>query len=82
MRPRRLLRLGVFLFSGYLALPFIAGVFVAEGTLHPGRRSLTAKDETLVQGITGNYDAELSDVTIPARDGVTLSAWSIQARKR
>jgi uncharacterized protein len=80
MRPRRPLRLGVLLLLGYLVLSFTAGVFVAEGTLHPGRRSLTAKDETLAQGIAGNHDSELSDVTIPARDGVTLSAWSIRPR--
>jgi uncharacterized protein len=78
MRPRRSLRLGVFLLLGYLVLSFIAGVFVAEGTLHPGRRSLSSRDETLAQGIARNHDSELADVSIPARDGVTLRAWSIR----
>ena len=82
MRPRRSLLLGVFLLSGYLALSFIAGVFVAEGTLHPGRRSLSGRDETLAQGIARNHDSALADVSIPARDGVILSAWIIRAQNR
>jgi dipeptidyl aminopeptidase/acylaminoacyl peptidase len=78
MRPRRSLRLGVFLLLGYLALSFMAGVFVAQGTLHPGRRSLSSRDETLARGIAHNRNSELVDVTIPADDGVILSAWSIR----
>jgi alpha-beta hydrolase superfamily lysophospholipase len=80
MRPRRLLRLGVFFLLGYLALSFIAGVFVAEGTLHPGRRSLLAKDEMQAQGMAHSYDSALANVAITARDGANLSAWSIRPR--
>src|SRR5713101_2803300 len=80
MRPRKSLRLGVFLLLGYLALSFLAGVFVAEGTLHPGRRSLSAKDEVRAHGMARDRDSELADVGIPARDGATLSAWTIRPR--
>jgi dipeptidyl aminopeptidase/acylaminoacyl peptidase len=80
MRPRRLLRLGVFFFLGYLGLSFVAGVFVAEGTLHPGRRPLSANDKMQAQGMANSHDTELVNVGIPAHDGVTLSAWSLRPR--
>jgi alpha-beta hydrolase superfamily lysophospholipase len=81
MRARRSLRLGFLLLLGYMALSLTAGVFVTEGTLHPGRRPLSARDETLAQEIAHNHDSELADVAIPASDGVILSAWSIRPRK-
>jgi uncharacterized protein len=80
MLPRTLFRLGVPLLLGYLALSLLAGVFVAEATLHPGRHLLSARDKTLALGVTRNRDSELADVTVPARDGATLSAWSIRPR--
>jgi uncharacterized protein len=80
MRPPTSLRLDVFLLLGYLALSVLAGVFVAQGTLHPGRRSLSAKDETQAQGMARNHDSELAEVAISARDGAILSAWSIRPR--
>lgn len=78
MRLRRLLRLGVFLCLAYLALSFLGGVFVTEGTLHPARRSLSAHDEMQAQGMAHNHDSYLTDVAITAADGVTLRAWSIR----
>src|SRR5215831_1558372 len=80
MQPQRLLRRGLFLLLGYLTLSFVAGVFMAEGTLHPGRRPLSAKDEMLAGEMAHKYDSELADVAILAPDGVTLSAWSIRPR--
>src|SRR5260370_813614 len=76
MHPRRLLRPGIFFFLGYLALSCAAGVFVAEGTLHPGRRLLSDKDEMQAQEMAHRHDSVLANVAIPAGDGATLSAWS------
>ncbi len=53
---------------------------MAEGTLHPGRRSLSTKDEMQAQGMARNRDSELTDVAITASDGANLSAWSIRPR--
>jgi hypothetical protein len=45
MNPTTILRrIGYFLLA-YSASAFAAGVFVAEGTLHPGRRPLTDSDQ-------------------------------------
>lgn len=80
MHTRRLLRLGVFFFLGYLALTFAAGSFVAEGTLHPVRRLLSAKDDMQAQGVALRHDSVLENVSISARDGAILSAWSLRPR--
>jgi len=79
MHPRRLLRPGIFFFLGYLALSCAAGVFVAEGTLHPGRRLLSDKDEMQAQEMAHRHDSVLANVAIPAGDGATLSAWSLRS---
>src|SRR5208337_336755 len=55
----------------------IAGVFLAEGTLHPGRHLLSSGDEMRAREMARRRGSELIDVAIPARDGVTLRAWSI-----
>jgi uncharacterized protein len=74
-RSRRLL-----LFVGlYLAFCTIAGIFVADGTLHPGRRPLTQEDETAMRQSSRNLDAELEDVSISTPDGATLRAWLIHS---
>jgi UDP-N-acetylmuramyl pentapeptide phosphotransferase/UDP-N-acetylglucosamine-1-phosphate transferase len=78
MRPERVLRLAVFFFLGYLALSFVAGVFVAEATIHPSRRLVSATDEMRAEEMAHSHDYQLADVHIAARDGVTLSAWTIR----
>src|SRR5260370_385048 len=67
------------LFSRNLALSCAAGVFVAEGTLHPGRRLLSDKDEMQAQEMAHRHDSVLANVAIPAGDGATLSAWSLRS---
>src|SRR5882724_3046933 len=80
MRRGRLVRFSVFFLLGYLTLSAVAGVFLADGTLHPARRSLSPNDELQAQRLAYDHDSELADVTIPANDGAILSAWSIRPR--
>jgi hypothetical protein len=80
MRLERVLRLAVLFFVGYLALSLVAGVFVAEGAIHPSRRLLSVKDEMQAEEMAHSHDSEVADVQIAARDGVTLSAWTIRRR--
>jgi dipeptidyl aminopeptidase/acylaminoacyl peptidase len=51
---------------------------VMEAALHPGRRALTAAEEGLGQEMAHNHGADLREVAISAKDGVTLNAWSIR----
>jgi dipeptidyl aminopeptidase/acylaminoacyl peptidase len=62
---------------GFLTFSAIAGVFLTEGTLHPGRHLLSSGDEMRAREVARRRGSELIDVAIPARDGVTLRAWSI-----
>src|SRR6516162_3910538 len=80
MRPRILLRFGLFLFTAYLAVSLLSGVFLAEGTLHPGRHALSNQDEMQAREMARARDSVLAEVAIPATDGIVLSAWNIRPR--
>jgi uncharacterized protein len=71
--------LGWFIALTFL-LTFIAGVFLAEVTVHPGRRPVSSGDEMVARGMAQRYGAELADAAIAARDGATLRGWSIRPR--
>jgi dipeptidyl aminopeptidase/acylaminoacyl peptidase len=53
----------------------IAGILVADGTLHPARRPLTDEDATAMRNMARSLDSDLLDTSITASDGVTLQAW-------
>jgi alpha-beta hydrolase superfamily lysophospholipase len=68
------------LFAGYVALCCLAGVFVAETTLHPGRRMLEAADLERASEMAHRQDSAIEQVAIEAADGVKLQAWSLRPR--
>lgn len=76
---KRCLKSLVFLL-GYLGLCCAAGVLVAEGALHPGRRPLLGAEQMLAQRLADHYDSDLDDVTISSLDGTTLRGWSFRPR--
>lgn len=75
--PRRTRRL-LLAFLIYLAACAVAGIYVADGTLHPGRRPLTNEETTDVRDSIRGVGADLTDVSITTPDGVSLSAWLIK----
>jgi alpha-beta hydrolase superfamily lysophospholipase len=72
-RSRRLI-LAVVL---YFTCCSIAGVWVADGTLHPARRPLTQEEESGMVASAHALSADLQDVSISTSDAVTLRAWMI-----
>src|SRR5258708_30598536 len=81
-RSRRLISFaGLFLFL-YLGVCVVAGIYVADGTLHPARRPLTQEEETTMRQISDAVGAEMEDVSITTQDSVVLSAWIVQPRQR
>jgi Serine aminopeptidase, S33 len=64
----------------YLGCCLTAGIFVADGTLHPARRPLTPEASTTMRDIAHRLDSDLADVSIRTPDGATLRAWTIQPR--
>jgi pimeloyl-ACP methyl ester carboxylesterase len=61
----------------YLAFCLLAGIFVADGTMHPARRPLTQEDESTMRDAAHNLDFAFEDVTITTPDAITLRAWTI-----
>ena len=61
----------------YLAFCVAAGIFVADGTLHPVRRPLTPEDESTMRETAHQLDSDLEDVSITTPDAITLRAWTI-----
>ncbi len=61
----------------YLAFSAVAGIFVADATLHPGRRPITPEEETTMRDIARQPNFGLANVSITTPDAVTLHAWII-----
>jgi len=62
----------------FLVLALIAGVVLAEVTVHPGRNVQSPADEMRIRETAQRYRYELADVAIAAQDGVMLRGWSIR----
>jgi pimeloyl-ACP methyl ester carboxylesterase len=80
MRRWNRVRLVLIVLSVYLLVCGLAGGFIAEMTLHPGRRVLLPRDERQAQQITQGQNAELEDVEIQAGDGIRLAGWMARPR--
>jgi hypothetical protein len=66
----------------FLVLAFIAGVLLAEVTVHPGRNVQSPEHEMRIRRTAQQYRYEIADVAIAAQDGATLSGWSIRPPDR
>jgi uncharacterized protein len=80
-RSRRLTLVGVLFLILYLAFCSIAGIFVADGTLHPARRPLTQEEQTTMRQAVDAIGAAIEDVSITTQDSVILSAWILHPRQ-
>jgi uncharacterized protein len=85
MRIRLLPRFGArFLLSWFvcfLVLAMIAGVLLAEVTVHPGGNVQGPEDEMRIRRAAQQYHYELTDIAVAARDGTMLRGWSIRPPK-
>jgi pimeloyl-ACP methyl ester carboxylesterase len=77
IRSRRLL----LCLTLYLTFCAIAGVFVADGTLHPARRPLTQQSTATMREIAHQLDSDLEDVSITTPEAITLRAWMIHPHR-
>lgn len=80
MRSRRQLRWLAFALVMYLALCSIGGIYLADGTLHPGRRDLTQDEVAAFQQSVQAENADFLDVSITASDSVLLRGWMVRPR--
>jgi hypothetical protein len=78
MRRSRRLRWVLVLFLLYLGLCTVGGIYLADGTLHPARRTLTAEESTAFTSTVRALQAELQDVSITTPDQVILRGWLLR----
>jgi heme exporter protein D len=62
-------------------LAIVAGIFLAEGALHPHRGLLREVDQQQAREMANSNAADLTDISILANDGVILRAWNFQPQK-
>jgi uncharacterized protein len=81
MRATRRFRRIILGLSLYLVFCGIAGIFVADGALHPARRPLTEEETQAARQAVLALDSDLQDVSVAPPDGATLRAWLIHPRR-
>src|SRR5580765_4363488 len=79
MRLGRRVRWFVVLACLYAVLCTIAGISLADGALHPGRRPLDVDEVVSFLNAVRGERAQLYDVSIDALDGVQLKGWLLMS---
>jgi len=67
-----------FPFVLYAALCFTAGIFLADGALHPARRALLDDESTQFRQSLNRAGGSIEDVSITTPDSVVLRAWLVR----
>jgi fermentation-respiration switch protein FrsA (DUF1100 family) len=67
--------------GGYLIFCLVAGFGIAEFALHPARRAFTPASQSEGDAHASDDDAKLSEVSITAKDGIPLYAWTLRPRE-
>src|SRR5579872_6937971 len=75
---RRSLRLLTWAVSVYLLLGTAVAFFLADVTVHPFRRALSAEARANVQNAAADVSARLIDVSVEPDSHLTLRGWLIQ----
>ena len=78
MRRNRRIRWLIFLLALYLAICVVGGIYLADGTLHPGRRPLAEEDVANFRESLRQSGSVMTDVSITTRDGVVLKGWMVR----
>jgi dipeptidyl aminopeptidase/acylaminoacyl peptidase len=74
-------RLAALILLLHAALCAIAGILVADGSLHPARRRLDAEERADAVQAARHAGSNLEDVSLTTSDGANLKAWLIQPAK-
>jgi dipeptidyl aminopeptidase/acylaminoacyl peptidase len=78
MRRSRRLRWLLVLFLLYLSVCTVGGIYLADGTLRPARRTLTNEDTATFKSTVHAMRGELQDVSITTADQVILRGWLLR----
>jgi len=78
MRRKRQSRSVLVSFTLYLAVCAIGGIYVADGSLHPGRRPVERDEAASFARTVAGIHAQLQNVSMTSADGVTLRGWLLR----
>jgi hypothetical protein len=78
MRRGRRFRVLLVIVVLYLVCCTIGGIYLADASLHPGRRVLTPEDVAMFQSVLRSVHADLRDVAINTSDQVVLRGWLVR----
>jgi len=78
MRRSRRVRWLIFLLTLYLSICVVGGIYLADGTLHPGRRALTTDDVANFREVLQQAGTTMTDVSINTKDGAALKGWMLR----
>jgi alpha-beta hydrolase superfamily lysophospholipase len=77
MRLNRKLCRVLFALLLYLAFCTVAGIYLADGALHPPRRTLTGQETAAFRQSVEVLHGQLRDVAITSADGIELRGWLV-----
>jgi dipeptidyl aminopeptidase/acylaminoacyl peptidase len=72
------LRITAYWVLSFFAFSILAGIFLAEGALHPRRLVLSAADQTRGREMATRTNSAFEVVQISASDGVRLQGWHLR----
>ncbi len=75
---KRIATFSTLLLLSYAGLSVIAGIFVADGSLHPSRRPLDAEEQAHAVQIARQAGSELQKASMSTPDGANLKGWLIR----
>ena len=75
MRRNPRLRWLIFFLALYAAVCTVGGIYIADGTLHPGRRTLVEEEAANFRLVVQQEGTALTDASITTSDGAVLKAW-------
>lgn len=78
MSRNRRLRWLMFVLSLYAAACIVGGIYLADGTLRPGRRELTGEEVSGFRDAARGMNVGVEDVSITTSDGVVLRGWLLR----
>ena len=78
MWRNRRVRWLTFLLALYLTICVVGGIYLADGTLHPGRRALDEEEAANFRSVVNREGATVTDAAVTTRDGVILKGWVLR----
>jgi len=82
MRHGRRLRFLLVIFVVYITVCTVGGIYLADGSLHPGRRALGEEEVATFTGTVRSMHVEFEDVAIKTSDDVILRGWLLRPAHR